>query len=58
MRLVGRIACPAIERVIDQHPGLKLVQIVGMDARQAKRHGQQARRPEHLYTGLRIKEQL
>src|SRR3546814_19970444 len=45
MRLVGGIAAPAIESIVEQHPGFKLLQIVGIHARQAERGGEPPGRP-------------
>ena len=44
MRLAGRVASPAVEGVIECHARLKLLEIIGVHARQAKRGGEQTRR--------------
>src|SRR5688500_14721637 len=42
--LVGGVAAPAVERIVQRHPGLELLKIVGIHPREAERGGQQARR--------------
>ncbi len=43
MRFVDRVAAPAIQRVVNGHARLKLVEIFRMHPRQSQRHRQQAR---------------
>src|SRR5690349_20564439 len=44
VRLPGRIATPAIKRVVEQKPGTQLFEIVVVHPRQAERGGEQSRR--------------
>src|SRR4051794_24265104 len=45
--LVSRIAAPAVERIVEGHPGFELFEIVGIHPRQPQRGGQQAWRLGH-----------
>ena len=44
MRLARCVAAPAIERVVERHPGFELLKIVGIHARQPERRRKKARR--------------
>ena len=41
---LGGVAAPAIERIVERHPGFELLEIVGIHARQAERRREQAGR--------------
>ena len=38
----GRVAAPAVERVVEGHAGLELREVVGVHPRQAERNGEQS----------------
>ena len=44
VRLVGGVAAPAVEGVVERHAGLELLEVVGIHARQPERGGEQAGR--------------
>src|SRR5262245_22806023 len=42
MRLLGGVPAPAVERVVERHPGFELREVVGIHARQPERGREQA----------------
>ena len=51
MGLLGCVAAPAVERIIDHHAGIELLEIVGEHARQAERQG---KKPARFLDGVEL----
>ena len=54
MRFVDRIAAPSKERIIEQHTGVELLEIIAKHARQAERGGEEPSRLRHQVKTCRI----